>query len=114
MHKVASRVEAAVTIPLLHIVDPTAAEIKRAGYASVGLLGTRFTMGEAFYRDRLSERHGLHVVTPNSADREAIHRIIYEELCLGVVSSASRSQYRSIMADLAGQGAQAIAGYRPS
>ena len=108
MHKVASRIEAAVTIPLLHIADPTAAEIKRADYATVGLLGTRFTMEDTFYRDRLSERHGLSVVTPNSEDRETIHRIIYEELCLGVVSSASRSQYRRIMATLAVQGAQAI------
>ena len=79
MHKVASRIEAAVAIPLLHIADPTANEIKRAGHSVVGLLGTRFTMEQAFYRDRLSERHGLHVIVPDTEDREIIHRIIYEE-----------------------------------
>lgn len=108
MHKVASSIEAAVTIPLLHIADPTATEIKRAGHSIVGLLGTRFTMEQAFYRDRLSERHGLLVIVPDSEDREIVHRIIYEELCLGVVKSASRTEYRRIMGWLASQGAQAI------
>lgn len=108
MHKVASRIEAAVEIPLLHIADPTAAEIKRAGYTVVGLLGTRFTMEQAFYRDRLSARHGLRVIIPGPTDREAVHRIIYEELCLGVVTAKSRDAYRKIMAGLALQGAQAI------
>lgn len=108
MHKVAPAIEAAVTIPLFHIADPTAAEIKRAGHATVGLLGTRFTMEEAFYRDRLSERHGLRVVVPGPKDRETIHRIIYEELCLGVVTAGSRGEYRRIMENLASQGAQGI------
>ncbi len=108
MHKVAACIEAAVAIPLLHIADPTAAEIKRAGHSTVGLLGTRFTMEQAFYRDRLSERHGLRVVVPESADRDIVHRIIYEELCLGVVKPESRSAYRRIMKSLASQGAQAI------
>lgn len=108
MHRVASSIEAAVAIPLLHIADPTATEIKRAGHSIVGLLGTRFTMEQEFYRDRLSERHGLRVIVPDSADREIIHRIIYEELCLGVVNSESRSEYRRIMGTLASQGAQAI------
>lgn len=108
MHKVASSIEAAVTIPLFHIADPTAEEIQRAGHSTVGLLGTRFTMEQAFYRDRLSERHGLRVVTPDPADREIIHRIIYEELCLGVISAKSRDAYRRIMDSLAAQGAQAI------
>jgi aspartate racemase len=108
MHKVASSIEAAVAIPLLHIADPTATEIKRAGHSTVGLLGTRFTMEQAFYRDRLSERHGLQVIVPDSEDRETIHRIIYEELCLGVVNSESRSEYRRIMGRLASRGAQAI------
>lgn len=108
MHKVASSIEAAVAIPLLHIADPTAAEIKRAGHTTVGLLGTRFTMEESFYRDRLSERHGLRVIVPDSDDRETVHRIIYEELCLGVVKSESRGEYRRIMGTLASQGAQAI------
>jgi aspartate racemase len=108
MHKVASSIEAAVAIPLLHIADPTATEIKRAGHSTVGLLGTRFTMEQAFYRDRLSERHGLQVIVPDSEDRETVHRIIYEELCLGVVNPESRSEYRRIMGRLASQGAQAI------
>ena len=108
MHKVASSIEAAVTIPLLHIADPTAAQIKRAGHSTVGLLGTRFTMEQAFYRDRLIERHGLQVIVPGPEDRETVHRIIYEELCLGVVTAESRKAYRRIMASLAGQGAQAI------
>jgi len=108
MHKVAPSIEAAVTIPLLHIADPTAAEIKRAGHSTVGLLGTRFTMEEAFYRDRLSDRHGLQVIVPNAEDRDTIHRIIYEELCLGVVLPESRSEYRRIMESLASQGAEGV------
>jgi aspartate racemase len=108
MHKVAASVEAAVSIPLLHIADPTAAEIRRAGYSSVGLLGTRFTMEQAFYRERLSASHGLRVIVPGDEDRETVHRIIYEELCLGIVKSASRSEYERIMQRLASQGAQAI------
>lgn len=108
MHKVAPAIEAAAGIPLLHIADPTAFEIKRAGHASVGLLGTRFTMEEAFYRERLSERHGLRVLVPNAQDRDIVHRIIYEELCLGVVLPESRGEYRRIMQSLAAQGAEAI------
>jgi len=108
MHKVASSIEAAVAIPLFHIADPTASDIKRAGHTIVGLIGTRFTMEESFYRDRLSERHGLRVIVPALEDREVIHRIIYEELCLGVVKPKSRSEYRRIMGRLASQGAQAI------
>lgn len=108
MHKVASSIEATVAIPLLHIADPTAAQIKRAGHSTVGLLGTRFTMEQAFYRDRLVERHGLRVIVPGPEDREIVHRVIYEELCLGRVKAASRAEYRRIMASLAAQGAQAI------
>jgi aspartate racemase len=108
MHKVASSIEAAVAIPLFHIADPTAREIKRAGHSTAGLLGTRFTMEQAFYRDRLSERHGLQVIVPNAKDRDIVHRIIYEELCLGVVLPESRSEYRRIMESLAAQGAEAI------
>jgi aspartate racemase len=108
MHKVASSIESAVAIPLLHIADPTAARIQQAGHSTVGLIGTRFTMEQAFYRDRLVERHGLQVIVPPPEDRETIHRIIYEELCLGVVKDESRSVYRRVMAGLAAQGAQAI------
>ena len=108
MHKVAPAIEASVSIPLLHIADATAAAIASAGHSVVGLLGTRFTMEQAFYRDRLSERHGLQVVVPGAEDRAIIHRIIYEELCLGVVRAESRLEYRRIMSELARQGAQAI------
>jgi aspartate racemase len=108
MHNVASSIEAAVTIPLLHIADPTAGEIKRAGHSTVGLLGTRFTMEQPFYRHRLSERHALQVIVPTAEDQHIVHRIIYEELCLGVVLPASRSEYRRIMERLAAQGAEAI------
>jgi len=108
MHKVASSIETAVSIPLLHIADPTAAEIKRAGHATVGLLGTRFTMEQAFYRERMSERHGLHVIVPNDEDRATIHRIIYQELCLGIVLPDSRNAYRKIMSRLVSEGVEAI------
>ncbi|MEO5695532.1 MAG: aspartate/glutamate racemase family protein [Burkholderiaceae bacterium] len=108
MHKVAATIEAAVAIPLLHIADPTAADIRRDGHTAVGLLGTRFTMEQGFYRDRLRERHGLQVIVPAPADRSAVHRVIYEELCLGTVLPASRDEYRRIMAELVSQGAQAI------
>jgi aspartate racemase len=108
MHKVAPVIEASVSIPLLHIADATAAEIAAAGHSVVGLLGTRFTMEQAFYRDRLSDQHGLQVVVPAPEDRATIHRIIYDELCLGVVRSESRLEYRRIMRALADQGAQAI------
>ena len=108
MHKVASSIEAAVSVPLLHIADPTAAEIKRAGHSAVGLIGTRFTMEQAFYRERLSKHHGLEVIVPDTQDREIIHRVIYDELCLGVVRPESRNEYQRIMQNLAAQGAQAV------
>lgn len=108
MHKVAPTIEAAVRIPLFHIADPTAEAIKAAGLATVGLLGTRFTMEQAFYKDRLRERHGLLVLIPNPSDRDVIHRVIYEELCLGRIVEESRGEYRRIMADLVGQGAEGI------
>ncbi|MBV6321165.1 aspartate/glutamate racemase family protein [Duganella violaceipulchra] len=108
MHKVAHAIEAAVDIPLFHIADPTAIEIKHAGHAKVGLLGTRFTMEQAFYKDRLRERHGLDVIVPDQHDRDIVHRIIYEELCLGRIVDASRDEYRRIIAGLVAQGAQAI------
>ncbi len=108
MHKVAAHIEQAVTIPLLHIADPTAAAIKSAGHSTVGLLGTRFTMEQAFYRDRLQAQHGLRVNVPDDDDRETVHRIIYDELCLGVVKPESRDEYRRIMARMAADGAEAI------
>jgi aspartate racemase len=108
MHKVAPAIEAAVRLPLLHIADPTGEAIRRAGFSTVGLLGTRFTMEEAFYCDRLRDRHGLRVLTPPQAGRETVHRIIYDELCVGRLVESSRAAYRAVMAELAGRGAEAI------
>ena len=108
MHKVAEFIVAAVNIPLLHIADPTADAIKHAGHTTVGLIGTRFTMEQDFYRDRLVTLHGLTVVTPNDHDRNVVHRVIYEELCLGKILTDSRDEYRRVMADLVAQGAQSI------
>jgi aspartate racemase len=108
MHRVAGAIEAAVRIPLLHIADPTAAAIRRAGIRTVGLLGTRFTMEQDFYSGRLRERHGLAVLVPDAAEREAVHRVIYAELCVGRIETASREAYRRVMAGLAARGAQGI------
>lgn len=108
MHKVAAAIEAAVTIPLLHIADPTAAAVKQAGIRTVGLLGTRFTMEQEFYRGRLMARHGLTVIIPDPADREIVHRVIYEELCQGEIRAESRAQYREIMQGLINAGAEGI------
>ncbi|WP_337842454.1 aspartate/glutamate racemase family protein [Rheinheimera sp.] len=107
MHKVAAAIEAAVTIPLLHIADPTAQAITDAGLKTVGLLGTRFTMEQEFYRERL-ESHGLQVLVPDQAGRELVHQVIYQELCLGKVLPESRLQYQQVMQQLVAQGAQAI------
>ena len=108
MHKAAAAIESAVSLPLLHIADPTAMAIRQAGLSRVGLIGTRFTMEQAFYRERLSERHGLTVLVPDDTDRGIVHRVIYEELCRGIVDEASRAEYRRIMRLLAAQGAEAI------
>lgn len=108
MHKVAPQIETAVPIPLLHIADATAAAILAAGHRSVGLLGTRFTMEQDFYRQRLQQRHGLQVIVPDADDRSIVHDVIYDELCRGVVRDASRDRYRRIMDDLVTDGAEAI------
>lgn len=108
MHKVAFAIEAAVEIPLLHIADATAVQVKQAGLTTLGLLGTRFTMEQAFYRDRLQQLHGLNVLIPAAEDREIIHRVIYEELCFGKIVPASQADYQRIMGELVAQGAQAI------
>jgi aspartate racemase len=108
MHKVAAAIERAVRIPLLHIADPTADAVKAAGVHTIGLLGTRFTMEEDFYRERLRALHGLDVVVPDSADRDAVHRIIYDELCMGRVVESSRAHYRSIVERLVARGAAGI------
>ena len=108
MHKVADAIESAVDIPLFHIADPTAEEIKRCGLTTVGLLGTRFTMEQEFYRGRLRQQHGIDVIIPNEVDREIVHRVIYDELCLGKTLDASRTEYRRIIQRLVERGAQGV------
>jgi len=108
MHKVADAIETAVNIPLFHIADPTAQEIKQAGIKKVGLLGTRFTMEQDFYRGRLRDQHQLDVLIPDDADRGIVHKIIYDELCMGLVRDASRAEYRRIIQRLVDQGAQGV------
>lgn len=108
MHKLYEEIRAAVGIPLIHIADSTAGRIRQAKVHTVGLLGTRFTMEEPFYRDRLTARHGIRVLVPEAADREAVHRVIYGELCLGRVNSESRQLYRAVIARLVEAGAEGI------
>lgn len=108
MHRVADEIEGAVRIPLLHIADPTAEAIRAAGLSRVGLLGTRFTMEQDFYRERLRGRHGIDVLVPGEADREIVHRVIYDELCVGRVLDTSRAEYRRILGSLAAEGAEAV------
>ena len=107
MHKVADEIAAAVKIPLLHIADATASRIIAAGHSKVGLLGTRFTMEEKFYSGRL-EKLGLEVLTPNEADRILIHRVIYEELCMGEIRDESRRDFVSIIDRLSDAGAECV------
>ncbi len=108
MHKVAAQIEEAITIPVLHIADATARRIKDKRLEKVGLLGTNFTMEQDFYKGRLSEVHGLSVLTPSKPDRQIIHNVIYEELCLGRVEDVSRGAYLRIIDDLRTQGAEGI------
>jgi aspartate racemase len=108
MHKVAAAIQAGISVPFIHIADPTAAAIKAAGLDTIGLLGTRFTMEEDFYTGRLVEEHGLRVILPSAADRTIVHRVIYEELVLGILRDESRAQYVRIMRDLVERGAQGI------
>lgn len=108
MHNVAEQVSAGLQIPLLHIADATATELVNAGIHSVGLLGTNFTMEQAFYKERLIERYGLNVLIPNEADRYIIHQVIYQELCLGKITAESKAEYLRIIHSLAEQGAEAV------
>ncbi|WP_413529193.1 aspartate/glutamate racemase family protein [Rahnella inusitata] len=108
MHKVAEDIERIGGLPLLHIADATAEKIKGQGLRKIGLLGTRFTMEQDFYRGRLQDIHQIEVVTPDEADRAIVHRIIYEELCLGIINDASREEYRRIIGKLEQQGVEGI------
>ncbi len=108
MHRMAEAVQNAVSVPLLHIADPTAQRIRKAGLKRIGLLGTAFTMEHDFYKGRLRDVHGLDVVVPDEHDRAVVHRIIYDELVAGKVVSASRDAYRQIIARLVADGAEAV------
>jgi aspartate racemase len=108
MHRMAGQVQAAVHIPLLHIVDPTAERIRAQGIQCVGLLGTAFTMEQDFYKERLKQRFGLHVLVPEAEDRNLVHRVIFDELVQGKIEPRSREAYREVMIRLVKRGAEAI------
>lgn len=108
MHKMAPEVQNAIGIPILHIADATGMEIRAAGIQRVGLLGTRFTMEGEFYRVRLEKIHGLEVIIPEELERDLVHHVIYDELCLGKIDNGSRKGFQEIIANLAAQGAQGI------
>jgi len=108
MHKVADDIQASLRIPFLHIADATADAVNAQGLTTVGLLGTRFTMEEDFYVERLRQRYGLRVLIPTSTEREMIHRVIYDELCLGQIKAASKAQYLAAIERLIANGAQGI------
>ncbi|WP_461534861.1 aspartate/glutamate racemase family protein [Spongorhabdus nitratireducens] len=108
MHKVATEIEAALSIPLLHIADATAEQLLQDNRRKVGLLGTRFTMEQDFYKGRLTQKYGIDVIVPDNDQQTRVHDVIYSELCLGQVNETSRQQYLEIIADLHSQGAEAI------
>ena len=108
MHRVAPDIEARIQIPLLHIADPTARALQASGYSAVGLLGTRFTMEQDFYRDRLENAFGLTVHIPEIASRKLVHEVIYTELCRGIISESSRTGFKHVVSELVNKGAEAI------
>lgn len=107
MHKVAGQIQAAISVPFLHIAEPAGQAALDCGALTVGLLGTAFTMEQDFLKERLIAQ-GLQVLVPEAEDRQAVHRIIYDELCVGVISDASRARYQQVIEALAARGAQAI------
>ena len=108
MHEVAGAIEEALRIPFIHIVDPTAHALKAAGITRVGLLGTRFTMERPFYIDRLRDKHGIEAIVPDAPGRDAVHALIYDELCHGVISESSREVVLRVIDQLGERGAQGI------
>ena len=108
MHFVCHGIERASNLPLIHIADPTAAQIRKAGFKTVGLLGTRFTMEKDFYASRLSENFDLRVIVPEEQARTAVHNIIYTELCNGIIEEASRHVYYAVIEELRKAGAECL------
>jgi aspartate racemase len=108
MHKVAPQIEAAISIPMLHIADATAAKLTLDNIKTVGLIGTKFTMTEEFFSSRLQTEFGIDVIVPNQEQQDLLHRVIYEELCLGRINDDSRTRYLEIITQLYEQGAEAV------
>lgn len=108
MHKMADEVQKNIKIPLLHIADVTAEEIKEKGLRKIGLLGTKFTMEEDFYIGRLTEKHNLEVIIPNEEERHIVHDVIFNELCLGEIKQSSKEQFKKIIQNLVSRGAEGI------
>jgi aspartate racemase len=108
MHKMAEEMQQSITIPILHIADATAEKIRTAGYKKVGLLGTRFTMEENFYKGRLIEKYNLEVLIPDEAERQFVHDVIYKELCLGTIQQNSKNRFKAIIDNLSKKGVQAV------
>jgi len=108
MHKVVDSLQARLGIPILHIADATAEQVKAGGLNKIGLLGTRFTMEEDFYKGRLADQFGLEVLIPNADERAIVHRVIYDELCLGQTKAASKARFVHIIEHLVESGAQGI------
>ena len=108
MHKVADAIQNSIHIPLLHIADATAQQVQAQGLTRVGLLGTKFTMEQGFYTERLANQYALDVLIPEADDRDIVHRVIYDELCLGDIQEVSRARYRAIVQRLVDGGAQGI------
>ncbi|MCG8669339.1 MAG: aspartate/glutamate racemase family protein [Pseudomonadales bacterium] len=108
MHKVYDEISSSIGIPILHIADATAESLKAKGIKKVGLLGTKFTMEEEFYKNRLDTLHGIAVIVPNELDREIIHKVIYNELCLGEVKADSKREYLRVVSSLSEEGADAV------
>jgi len=108
MHKMADEVQRAIQIPLLHIADVTAEAVKANGQSRVGLLGTKFTMEQDFYKGRLQEIHGIDVLIPEDKERQVIHDILYNELCLGEIKELSKGKFQSIIQNLVERGAQGV------
>lgn len=108
MHKVAEQVEEAVSIPLLHIADATGAELVKQGITKVGLMGTAFTMEQEFYKQRLTDKFGIEVIVPNGVQRKLVHDVIYNELCMGVISRRSKDDFHTIIRELTMNGAEGV------
>jgi len=108
MHKMADEVQKSINIPLLNIIDVTAEKIKEMGLKKVGLLGTKFTMEDDFYKGRLKRKHGIDVLIPDEEGRQIVHDVIYNELCKGIIKESSREKFKRIIADLASKGAEGV------